>query len=242
MPSNYREMCAVLMGLHSFLPLVKGKSVEVVSDNISTVAYLNHLGGPARDLSDMATAIWSFAFQHNMHITPRHLAGRNNTLADALSRLNPRYEWKLYTALFKWLDRKWGPHTIDRCATILNTQLPRYNSRFFDPRAEAVDALAQNNWQGENNFVNPPFRLIPQVIQTLKQQQSPPVGPLKFGIINCAIAEPIMLPKSSRTVWSVGPKAEPLKNVKWQLMAWRVCGAHTCKTRTGQYARVSNLY
>jgi hypothetical protein len=227
MPSNYREMCAVLMGLHSFLPLVTGKSVEIVSDNISTVAYLNHLGGPAQDLSEIATAIWSLAFQHNMHITARHLAGRDNTLADALSRLNPRYEWKLHTALFRWLDRKWGPHTIDRCATLINTQLRRYNSRFFDPKAEAVDAFAQNNWQPENNYVNPPFRMIPSVIQTLKQQNATatvitPRWPAQLWyqmLLDMSIAPPIILPNSSRTVWSVGLKAEPLKNFRWQLLA-----------------------
>ena len=131
------------------------------------MAYLNHLGGPAQDLSDIATSIWGLAFQHNIHLKASYLAGRENTLADALSRLNPRYEYKLHTALFHWLDRKWGPHTIDRCATMLNTQLPRYNSRFFDPKAEAVDALAQNNWLEENDHVNPPFRMILRVIETV---------------------------------------------------------------------------
>ena len=69
MPSNYRELTAVLMGLHSFMPVIKGKSVQVVSDNISTVAYLNHQGGAAQDLSNMAKAIWSLAFHHGIQIS-----------------------------------------------------------------------------------------------------------------------------------------------------------------------------
>ena len=235
MSSNYRELSAVLMGLHSFLPLLRGRSLEIVSDNISTVAYLNHLGGSYMDLANLTTAIWGLAFHHNIHLTARYLAGRDNVLADALSRLNPRYEWKLHTSLFQWINRKWGPHTVDRCATILNTQLPRYNSRFYDPKSEAVDCLAQNNWMHENNYVNPPFRLIPMVIEKIQQQKAiatliTPKWPAQVWfqtLCEMSIAPPIMLPNSHRTVWSVCLKPEPLKNMQWQLMAWRVSGTKT---------------
>lgn len=136
MPSNYRELTAVLMALHSFLPIIKGKAVQIVSDNIWTMAYLNHLGGSVKELSDMAKAIWSLAFHHSIQISARYLAGKENVLADQLSRLNGKYEWRLHPKLFNWINQIWGPHSINRFATMTNTQLSRYNSRSFDPKSE----------------------------------------------------------------------------------------------------------
>ena len=46
--SNYRELMAVRLALLSFAPYIQGKCVQIVSDNITTVAYLNHLGGPVQ--------------------------------------------------------------------------------------------------------------------------------------------------------------------------------------------------
>ena len=61
------------------------------------------------------------------------------------------------------LDRKSGPHTVDRFACCYNAKVPRYNSRFFQPGAEAVDAFKQN-WEKENNWVHTPVSQISRVI------------------------------------------------------------------------------
>ena len=45
-PSNFRELAAVYLALKSFRNVIQGKAVTVLSDNITTCAYLNHLGGP----------------------------------------------------------------------------------------------------------------------------------------------------------------------------------------------------
>ena len=54
---NYRELVAVLMALKSFGPSMKEKSIQILSDNVTTVAYINHLRGPNSDLTDIAKAI-----------------------------------------------------------------------------------------------------------------------------------------------------------------------------------------
>ena len=58
----------------------------------------------------------------------------------------------------------WGPHTIDQFASYFNTQLPRFNSRFWNPGSEAVDAFTCD-WQGENNWWCPPVYLVPRVLR-----------------------------------------------------------------------------
>ena len=60
---------------------------------------------------------------------------------------------------------------------------------------------SNQNWTRENNFVNPPFRLIPQVIELLKQQKAvatliTPHWPGQFWfqcLVSMSIAKPIML-------------------------------------------------
>ena len=105
---------AVLMALHSFKWTIRGKNVQIATDNITTAAYLNHLGGPSQDLSDLATAIWTTANELGVHLTAHFVAGKDNIWADSLSLKQDYYEWRLHPRLFDLLDRTWGPHTMDR--------------------------------------------------------------------------------------------------------------------------------
>ena len=49
MPSNYREMMAILLALKAFKEL-DNKVVQVCTDNTAAAAYINHLGGPSKQL------------------------------------------------------------------------------------------------------------------------------------------------------------------------------------------------
>ena len=127
-----------------------------------------------------------------------------NLRADWLSRKTSPYEWKLHPKVFGYLDRLWGLHSIDRFAALHNRQLPHYNSLYCDPEAEAVDCLAQD-WRQENNYVNPPFWLIPRVLQLIKSQkcEATVIAPWWPGqswfrtIIQMSIDEPRVLPRQN---------------------------------------------
>ena len=168
---NYRELLAVLLILESFQHELSGRRVQVLSDNISAVAYINHLAGPSSDLSELATSLWITTHQCDIELSAAYLAGSDNTRADTLSRLSPQYEWQIHPALFQWLDRTCGPFTIDRFATMCNTQPRLYNSYKADPYSHGVDALAQSDWAQHNNFVNAPFRLLPRILQKVTRSQ-----------------------------------------------------------------------
>ena len=60
---------------------------------------------------------------------------------DYISWLVDHDDWKLDPMIFGELDRKWGPHTVDRFADIHNCQIDRFNSCYWSPGEEAVDAF-----------------------------------------------------------------------------------------------------
>ena len=247
-PSNYRELMAVLMAIKSFT-FPRGKKVQVLTDNITTAAYINHLGGPCKDLSTLATALWMECHEKGLTLTARYLQGKLNTTADALSRLSTHYEWQLHRGLFRYIDQLWGPHTIDRFASMVNTQLPVYNSRFADPFSSGVDALAQSNWAAHNNFVNPPFRLIPRILHLIEQQGGHmtliapwwEAQPWFRKLKQLSVRPPLRLPKSGLTrKGALMPEA--CRNKKWRIYAWRICGHNKLKGKIGQHVQCCSYH
>jgi ribonuclease HI len=232
--SNYRELFTVLMALKTFKEEFRGKNIQILSDNVTTVAYLNHMGGPYKDLTDLARVIWLECLQNRTNIVSRHLRGLLNTRADHLSRLIDKFEWRLHPRLFRMLDVMWGPHTIDRFASLTTTHLARYNSRYCDPNSVGVDALAQKDWHTNNNYVNPPFRLIPEVLKVAKEQKALvtiiapwwPAQPWFQELRRLSIRPPVRLPNTWRSVLPMTTLIvpEPLLNRKWKLYAWRIDG------------------
>eukprot|EP00873_Tetraselmis_striata_P014674 jgi/Tetstr1/434938/TSEL_023934.t1 len=69
------------------------------------------------------------------------------------------------------MESQFGPHSIDRFASALNTLLPRYNAAWLDPTCEAVDSLhlPDADWRRENNWCNAPWPLLPDLVQKLQQ-------------------------------------------------------------------------
>jgi hypothetical protein len=228
---NFKELITILYALLCFKDNLQGKTVKIMCDNTTSVAYIKNLGGPTSKLTELAEAIWAFALQHSIVLQVMHVPGISNVHADHLSRLAHRYEWQLNPGLFNQIDNMWGPHTVDRFASFATTQLPIYNSRFLDPMSSGVDALSQLDWGEHNNYVNAPFRLLNRVIQTLINQRAyatiiAPYWPNQAWcqeIQRLLIAPPLRIRLSKGTIWTNGP-AEPLKNRRWKLFAWRVHG------------------
>ena len=234
--SNFRELLAVLLSLCSFQEHLVGENIEILSDNVTTVALINKFGSSDQRLDAIAQAIWSFAFQNHVMLTAHHVSGESNVQPDALSRLPLRHEWFLHPEVFRQLDQMFGPHSIDRFATCSTTHLPLYNSRYLDPGTAGVDALGQTDWSSHNNFVNRPFRLISRVLDTVEAHQAVatliapfrPAQPWMARLRRLSVAPPLRLPPVSRACIPVLPGfevIEPHRNPAWRLYAWRICGA-----------------
>ena len=95
---------------------------------------------------------------------PEWIPREQNKLADYLSQLVEYNDWMLNPEVFSALDAEWGLHTVDRFANSVNNQLVRFNSWYWEPGTEAVDAFTCS-WGDENNWLCPPVHLVPRVIR-----------------------------------------------------------------------------
>lgn len=90
--------------------------------------------------------------------------------ADYLSRCQDCDDWSINQSIFECLNDKWGPFTVDRFATHYNAKCLRFNSRFWVPGTEAVDAFKQC-WRGERNWIVPPPNRIMESIKKIKYER-----------------------------------------------------------------------
>ena len=94
-----------------------------------------------------------------------------NERADAISNFSDSDDWQLKRSFFADLDRRWGPHGVDRFATHLNCLCQNFWSRYWCPGTQGIDSFSVS-WAGVVNWINPPFGMIGRVIQKLRADRA----------------------------------------------------------------------
>ena len=160
--STWQELRAVRKVLESLSDKLKNQRVCWFTDNQNVVRILT-TGSRKPALQIEALAIFKNSISSQIRIEPEWIPREKNQQADFVSRIIDYDDWSLHPNLFKLLDKAWGPHTIDRFASYFNAQLPRFNSRLWNPGTEAVDAFTCD-WHAENNWWCPLVYLVPRVL------------------------------------------------------------------------------
>eukprot|EP00873_Tetraselmis_striata_P005540 jgi/Tetstr1/425804/TSEL_016183.t1 len=108
---------------------------------------------------------------HGIHLRARYIRSAANIWADRLSRHLNSDDLQLDPLMFADMESRFGPHSIDRLASAVNTLLSRYNAAWLNPTCEAVDSLhlPDADWRRENNWCNAPWPLLPDLVQKLRQ-------------------------------------------------------------------------
>ena len=161
--STWRELSAVYQVLLAVACKLANTRVRWFTDN-QNVARILQVGSKKPQLHAIALKVFALSVQYQLHLEPEWIPKDLNVRADFLSRIVDHDDWFLDPAIFARIDAMWGPHTVDRFASFHNAQLPRFNSRCWNPGSEAVDAFTVN-WGGQNNWWCPPIGLIPRVIR-----------------------------------------------------------------------------
>ena len=162
---NVLELTAVLRSVSLLTDLARGKVLTVFSDSTTAVAYINRQGGThSSSLCHVAWVLWMLCLRNNILLRASHIAGKENLLADALSRGRvSQGEWELAPRWVTWLFRNVHRPLVDLFATAENAKLPTFCARFFHPRAWETDALSLS-WDGLDAYAFPPFSLIHRVL------------------------------------------------------------------------------
>jgi len=163
--STYRELAAVLFALRSkeIGDRLAGQRCTFLLDSTAAVANLANGGGPVAELTELAKLIWIECVAKGIDASPHWVRRDRNTYADFLSRQSDRADWVISQSALEEIKLVFGTPSIDRFASSRNSVCKRFNSRFFDPRAEATDAFTQH-WGDELKFCNPDFNQIHKVI------------------------------------------------------------------------------
>ena len=115
---------AVERALLFFALQISNCTVAVFADNSTAIACLRNQGGTrSQVLSSISQRILRWAESLPVVLAPQFIMGRNNVIADSLSRPNQILgsEWTLKAEVFQDLQKRW-PVSIDLFATSLNHQ------------------------------------------------------------------------------------------------------------------------
>ena len=166
---NLREMMAVQKGLLEFSSPLRGKTIALFCDNVTTVAYLRRLGGTRfQVLFLIAKEILLWVESMKITLLPQFIQGSLNTRADLLSRPNLVIgsEWTLHPEVVQDLLHQW-PAVIDLFATFLTARLPVFFAPAWEPNAAGVDAFLQP-WDNLQAYAFPPIAIIKRVLLKLR--------------------------------------------------------------------------
>ena len=160
---------AVQNDLLRFSQFLRGKTIALFRDNVTTVAYLRQSGGTRSQvlfLKAREIPLWIESMQ--VTILPQFIQGSLNTRADLLSRPNLVIgpEWTLHQEVVQDLLHQW-PAIIDLFATSLTARLPVFFAPAWEPKATVVDKFLQP-WDNLQAYTFPPIAIIRRVLLKLR--------------------------------------------------------------------------
>jgi hypothetical protein len=153
----------------TIVPIYLDSQVAVMNLGGSLPQYPDKIFGGSKkdDLQELVVWIYNLAEIYNFGIhaiwIPRHM----NERSDFNSHLNEydHYDFSLKIDVFQYVESCFGPHSVDRFASAMSTQLFRFNTKYYSPLAEAIDAFSLDWGNNENNYVFPPPALVGQAIR-----------------------------------------------------------------------------
>ncbi len=232
--NNWKELTGAARAITHFAHQFqwRDKRLLIKTDNTVTLAYLNRLGGKIPNLNRVVINLHQFCKPRGITITAEYIKGVENVIADRLSREIPtmQMEWELDQTIFKEIDRRWGPITLDLFATQANRKTSRYVSYRPERAAIATDAFTLDwNTKEEKLFVNPPHTLITRVLQKAHTDRATlilvtPVWPTAIWwptLIAMTTSLPTLIVKMNPMT---NPHAQS-NHQGWLSAAWRISGS-----------------
>ena len=189
--STWRELQAVNVMLQAWGSVLRNEKVKWFTDSQNTARIIS-CGSRKEPLQQIALSIFGTCLKSGISLEVDWVPRASNEKADFISKIVDYDDWAINATVFRQIDALWGPHTVDRLASYYNAQLPRFNTRFWNPNTEAVDTFTVN-WSGEVNWCCPPVYLVPRVIRHAKNCKA--VGTLVVPLWPSSVFWPLLCPQ-----------------------------------------------
>lgn len=142
-----------------------------MSDNTTTVNYINKQGGKKELCNQVTRRIWEWAIARDIWLIATYIPGLLNTRADKQSRIiHANIEWSLKEEKFLKIEETFGKREIDLFASRLNNKTDWYVSWMPDPNAKHCDAFSLS-WKNLKAYIFPPFSLISRILRKVEQEK-----------------------------------------------------------------------
>ena len=231
---NNLELLAVILALEQFLPTVRDKHVLLMTDNTTVIGNIKNQGGThSWELYLLARQLFDWLDLHKVKLTPRHIPGHLNVIADRLSRSHQviQTEWSLSSPVAQAIWKVWGQPHVDLFATRENHKLPVFVSPLPDEMAWKQDALSIS-WENLWMYVYPPTSLLMDILTRISQCQCEvilvaPAWPAQIWyalLLDLCIDHPRRLPDIRTLLRQPGGGVFHLQPEILQLHAWRLSG------------------
>ena len=94
-PHKHLELLAIIKAFRTFQPLITGCTVQLASDNMTALYYVNKQGGThSLSLLYLADHLWEWCYTHHIFPVAVHVATQDNSLTEHLSRITTAtHEW-----------------------------------------------------------------------------------------------------------------------------------------------------
>ena len=137
---NIKELAMVLEAAKSWCKWWSGHRIAIFTDNTVTAAIINKGTSPCSESIGILQELSYLCLKYNFSITATHIPGKENCIADAISRLfTPGYIQKLLSLLANW----WMPHPLP-CAFWLPCHMSNAAINFLSPQIREWQTLYAN--------------------------------------------------------------------------------------------------
>ena len=228
---NQKELLAVLYCLQALCDKAEDVTIKVMTDNTTTMCYINNMGGKIEPCNEIARKIWLWAIDRNIWLVSCFIPGKLNIEADQLSRLlNETTEWSLEPSQFDRVLTMFPGLNIDLFASHLNNKLPQYVSWLPDKNAAFCDAFLLD-WSQFYAYAFPPFNLIGKVLRKVVLDRAEivvivPEWRTQFWfskLMSMLTHDPLFLPRNGRAIFN--PLNQRATRITSHFIACRISGS-----------------
>ena len=163
--STWREIKAIQLCLLAFSKKLKESTVTFYTDS-QNAASIVLKGSRIPELQALALSIFNVCRQYSIVLHTVWIPRGQNAQADFFSRIIDIDDWETTVDFFDFLNKMWGPHSVDMFANVNNAKTKHFNSLYWNPRTLGVDAF-NSNWSNDINWLVPPGVSVPRVINHL---------------------------------------------------------------------------